>query len=366
MLKERVPDSHGVALVTLFVVGNASVYGLGARAGKDLWLAFLLAIAISLPLITISARVRSMVYDKSLLEGLEYLYGKWPTRFFGFGYAVYAWRLACFSCGGLAGFTQSVTLRNTPQVAIVILPIIFAIWAGKLGVEILSRFSSIFIRGVLFFLTLMFLLLLTVADFSEFRPVLYDGFKPVFIGALELVDFPFTETVVLFGIFDVFETKKSPYKIFLPGTLIAALFLLSMSSVSLATIGAQKYMNNFYPIFVATSRINLATVITRLEAVVSLAFILGTIFKVTILILGASKGLAAGLRITNYRYLVTPLALAVIAGSQWYNKSIMQMQKSATKVIGPVDFTFQVFLPIIVWVIAEIRISRLRKQGESK
>lgn len=364
MKKELVPDEQGIALAILFVLGNASIYGLGARAGKDLWLAFLLAMALASPFILMYARVRSMIYDKSLSEGLEHLYGKWASRFFGLGYAAYFWRLACYVSGGLASFSQSISLNNTPQSVIVLLPLIFAIWAAKLGVETLARFASIFVRGVLFFLVVMFVLLLTTLDFTEFRPVLYDGFKPVFIGALELIDFPLTETVVLFGLFDVFASRKSPYKIYLPGALIAAFFLLSMSCASLATIGAQKYMNNYYPIFVATSRINLGGAITRLEAVVALIFILGAIFKVSVLILASAKALAIGLRIKNYRHLVTPLALAVIAGSQWFVKSVMGIQLTATKTIDSVDFTFQVLLPFVVWVIAEIKMFRLRKKGK--
>ena len=56
-MREVVPDNQGLVLVLLFVVGNTLVFALGALAGPDLWLAFLVATAIALPMVLLVARI---------------------------------------------------------------------------------------------------------------------------------------------------------------------------------------------------------------------------------------------------------------------------------------------------------------------
>ena len=60
-MKELVPDHQGLVLVMLFVVGNTLVFALGGVAGPDIWLAFLLATVLAIPMILLMARVRSLM-----------------------------------------------------------------------------------------------------------------------------------------------------------------------------------------------------------------------------------------------------------------------------------------------------------------
>lgn len=363
MRKELVQENHGIALTTLFILGNASVAALGGYAERDLWLSFLLAIAVASIVVTIYSRLRSLLPGENLFEGLECLFGKWPSRFLSLAYAGYAWRLAGYVASDLSDFIRTISLRNTPKIVIVLGFVTLAIWGVKAGIEVLARWSSVFIKAVLAALSIAFVLLLTRVDLLEFLPVLYNGFKPVVLGALQLLDFPFLEAIVLFWAFDQFTTKQSPYKIFLPGLLIAGFILLLLSAASIAVLGSELYRYNYFPIFVAVSRIDLANFVTRLEAVAGIAFSIGGFLKIAVCLLVASKGLAYGFGFSKYRFLVTPLALSIIPASQWLIKTIMEFAGSANKVVGPSDFLFQVLLPLILWGVAEIKMFSRRKSN---
>lgn len=354
-MKELVPDRQGVAIVILFVLGNSFNMDLGSRAGNDLWLAFLVAIILAVPMLALYARLRSLMQGKSLQEGLATLFGKWPSRALALSYSLYAWRLGSYVLIDLTRFIETISLPSTPRFVVAIGFVLLGIWAAKEGIEVLARFSTVMIRGVLLILFFAFGMLMSEVHFAEFLPVMYEGFQPVLFGALQLLDLPFLETIVLFWAFDDFIKPDSPYRVLLPGLLIASLVMLAIANSSLAVLGVEQYVTNYFPVFVAMSRIDVVAFLTRLEAIVSISFAIGGFLKAAVCILAASKTLAIGLGFSDYRFLVTPVALAMIPGSQWLAKNMMEVERSVTKVIGPSNVLMQVIIPIGLWIIAEIR-----------
>lgn len=361
-MKEIVPCTEGISLVVLLVVGNTLVFALGGLAGADIWLAFIVATVLALPLVIIYARMRFLMGDRNLSEGLAYLFGKWPSRFVALAYSFYAWRLSCLVVGDVTTFIQAVALPTTPQIVLALCFIALSIWAVKEGVEVIARWSMV--MGKLFFSVLFFafLLLLTEVELGEFLPVLYNGFKPVMLGALQILDFPFLETVLLFWTFERFSKKDSPYRVFIPGFLIAAFIMLLLTSTSMSVLGAHRYSVYYFPIYTAVARVDAGVFLTRLEAIVSTTFAVGSFLKIAVCILVASRALVHGLGFSDYRFVVTPLALSTIPGAEWFAPNLMQIELSATKAVSPSALTFQAIIPIILWIVAEFR---TRKQGKT-
>lgn len=364
-MRELVPDLQSMALVVIFTLGNSFIMALGSRAGNDIWLSFLLAIVLAVPVIALYARMRSLMHGESLQEGLATIYGKWPSRAIALAYSFYAWRLGSYVLIDLTSFIESISLPTTPRAAVATAYTLLALWAAKEGVEVLARWSVVMIRGVYFILFVAFAMLVTEVDLAEFLPVLYDGFQPILLGTLQLLDVPFLETVVLFWVFDAFVKPDSPYKVFLPGFAIASVFMCLIASASLAVLGAEQYATNYFPVFVATSRIDVAAFLTRLEYIVSISFGIGGFLKVAVCLLAASKALAIGLGFTDYRFLVTPVALSMIPAAQWLITDMMEAERIATKVVGSSQVFFQFVLPLILWITAEIRVAKGKKNSAS-
>lgn len=362
-MKELIPTRQGIALVALFTIGNSFIYGMAPHAGRDLWLSFLLAAVIALPLITIYARLHSLTYGQTLSEALTQLFGKWPSRAVALGYSLFAWRLACLVVGDLTSFVQTTSLTQTPQIVVAAGFIILALWIVKYGTEVLARWSSIMIVIVVGIILGTLVLMWSEVSFEAFLPIMYDGFKPVILGAFQVLDFPLLEPVIFFWVLDALPEKKSSYKVFLIGSLMATSFLMIIATVSLSVLGADKYVSYYFPIFMATARIDVANFLTRMELVVGVTIALSGFLKIAVCVLVASKALAHALGFKDYRFLVTPVALSIVPGSQWFVQTIMGIVESATKIASPSDVFMQVVVPLLLWITAEIRIS---KQGENK
>ncbi|HHT43694.1 MAG TPA: endospore germination permease [Firmicutes bacterium] len=360
-MREVVPDNQGLVLVLLFVVGNTLVFALGALAGPDLWLAFLVATAIALPMVLLVARIRSLMGGRDLAAGLEYLFGRWPSRAVALGYGVLTWRLSCYVMSDVTNFVQAVALPTTPQFVVASVLALLMLWAAKEGVEVIARFSVVMAKVVLLVLAVTFLLMLSEVDIGEFLPVMYDGPKPVIMGALQLLDFPFLEVIVLFWIFDCFQSKNSPYKVFLPGFLIAAFVLMIVACTSMAVVGARRYGFYYFPVWTAVARINVSTFLTRLEAIIGVTFAIGSFVKMAVCLLAASRCFAYALGFKDYRFLVTPLALGAIPGSQWFLSNVLEMERSATRTHRAGELALQVVLPIVLWLVAELRSRKSKK-----
>lgn len=361
-MKELVPDHQGMVLVLLFLVGNTLVFSLGGLAGPDIWLAFLVATAAALPIVFILARVRSLMQGESFGAGLERVVGKWPARLLALGYSGFTWRLACYVVSDVANFAQAVALPTTPQVVLAAVFALLMLWAAKEGVEVLARFAVMTSKLLFLVLAVTFVLLLSEVQFGEFLPVLYNGFGPVWRGALQLLKLPFLEVVVLFWVFDCFDSGSSPYKVFVPGYLLASLILSIMACTSFSVMGADLYADYYFPVWAAVARINVSASLTRLEAIIAVTFAIGSFVKMAVCLLAASRCLAYAFGFEDYRFLVTPLALGVIPGSQWFITTVLEVDYSATASPSVAEFFFEAALPIAIWIAAEVRM-RVRKKG---
>lgn len=355
-MREIVPDGQGRFLAVFYLVGNSVFLALGSRASQDVWLAFLLAVVMALPLVVIYARMRVLLHREPLGPGLERLVGKWPARLAALLYTAYAWRLAGLVCSDMSNFIQAISLPTTPEVVLAACFALLALWGAKLGVEALARWASVMGKIVFTVLFGTLILLMTDTDFNQFLPIMYHGFQPVLHGALQLLDFPFLETVLLFWLFDCFQNKNSPYKVFIPGFLIAALGLFIISGATFAVLGAESYHPNYYfPLYSAVARIDVAAFLTRLEAIVGMTLATGSFLKITVCLLAASKALSIALGFADYRFLVTPLALGLIPASQYFITTMMEIEANATKVYSPFVVLVHVVIPVFFWLLAEVR-----------
>ena len=57
MNKEVISDRQGIAIISLFIIGSSSIFSQGLEAKQDIWLAFIIGIAMTLPMILIYARL---------------------------------------------------------------------------------------------------------------------------------------------------------------------------------------------------------------------------------------------------------------------------------------------------------------------
>jgi spore germination protein KB len=189
----------------------------------------------------------------------------------------------------------------------------------------------------------------------NFLPILYNGIKPVIRGAFSAFSFPFAETVIFMMIFDSLKKKDSSYRVMLWGILVGGFTILTLTARNIAVLGAELTSRYYFAAYIAVSRVDIGKIFQRLEITVAIVFLVCAFVKISICLMAASKGISKVIGISEYRYIVIPVAALMLNLSIILYKNIMEMFDWAAKIWPYYSLPFQVIIPLIIWIAAEIK-----------
>ncbi|SHH16787.1 GerAB/ArcD/ProY family transporter [Tepidibacter thalassicus] len=359
MNKEVVSDKQGIATIVWFIIGSSSVFIMGLNAKQDLWLAIILGIFMAIPMAVIYARLHYIFPNKNLFDIIECCFGKFLGRALIFLFVCFTFYWAAdvaVNYGNFINFIFVVSFDKTPM----IIPIMFIIglsgWGAKCGIEVLGRYSEFFLKVPIIFLFVSIILLIPEMDINNIQPIFYNGIDPILKGALNSFSFPFGQIVAFSMVFSNFTKRKySPYKIYTMGLSLGGIILFLSSLMSILVIGISGAEIKYYSIYETVRRINIGYMIQSIEVIVATVFILGGFVKICILLMCTCKGIAKLFEITDYRFIVTPITLLAINLSFFQYESVMHYYKFQVDVWFYFTFLFQVFFPIVIWIVSEIK-----------
>ncbi|WP_066497057.1 GerAB/ArcD/ProY family transporter [Abyssisolibacter fermentans] len=362
MNKEIISDKQGIALIILFITGSSSVVIMGLEAKKDLWIAIIIAIMLALPFAFIYSRLQCIFPSKNLYDIIEICFGRLIGKIVIIILTLFVYYWAADVLVNYGNFIKIVSLTETPK----IIPMMFfAALCGlgiKKGIEVMGRFSEVLVIIPVFILFISSLLLIPDMNIDNIRPVFYNGIKPILKGAFNSFSFPFGQIIAFAIVFKDFKTKKSTYKIYNLGLLLGGIYLLIFSLTSILVIGVDTATNTYYSTYYSVQRINIASIIQRVEVVVAVVFLLGGFIKIGMLILCTCKGLTKIFGFKDYRFIVTIITLLVINLSFFQYDSVFDYNEFQFEIWLYFTSPFQVILPIVIWITAEIKKKRLVKQ----
>jgi spore germination protein KB len=116
----------------------------------------------------------------------------------------------------------------------------------------------------------------------------------------------------------------------------------------------------YCPSDIAARIINIGDFLTRIEGSISMNFIMAGITKITVCLLVAAKGMAHLFGISNYRKILIPVALLALALSAILYETAMEMF-AFLEAYQYYALLFQIIIPVIVWMFAEIKVRRQKK-----
>lgn len=358
MNREIISDKQGIAIVAIFIAGTSSILSLGLEAKKDVWLAIILSIVMGIVVSLIFIRLHLMFPDKNLFDICEICFGKFIGNIFILLFTWFAFEEATQVLVNNSQFIRDTALPETPMLMPRILLLILCVWAVKEGIEVIGRWSSFFIVPFIVFVFLVVVLLVPKMDINNILPILDKGIKPVLKGAYSSFTFPFGQIVMLSMIFSRFKTKKSYYNVYILGLLIGGIcaFLLSLSTV-LVVIPAEA-LQKYYSAYNTAAKIDMSDFIQRLEIISSLVFVIGSFVKISIVLLATCLGISKVFNFSDYRFIVIPICLLVLNFSYIQFSSRMDFVDWNASGWLYYSFLFEVILPIIVLIAAEVRKKR--------
>jgi len=365
MCNQIITRKHTIALIFTFLLGSSLVMRVGGSAGRDAWLAILIGMVMTLPMLIVYSRILSLFPGKGLYEIIFTSLG----RFFGgvlvFLYVLYSFHLGTLVMCDFSDFVKIVGLYETPKFVTALFLGLLCIWAVKAGIEVIARWTAITMPIMVSVILLITLLLIPKFNFDNLRPVLYNGMQPVLEAAFSVFSFPFAESVVCLAIFSYVKSGSKPLTIFMWSILAGTLILLVTTVRSLLVLGEEFVKLNFFASYASARLIKIGDFLERIEVLVAIVILIGGFVKISICLLTAAKGIADLANIRDYGQFAAPLGILMALYSVVLFESTVEIFIWSEKVYQYYALPFQVLFPLIIWIAAEIKAKKMI-QGKAK
>lgn len=364
MQKERITDKQAFCVIFIFYIGSSLILGAGGKAKNDAWLSGIFGILLSIPMVLAYARVLSLFPNKGLFDILDIIFGKLIGKIVALFYIWYSFHLGALVIRNFGEFVNTATMPETPLFVPLLFLGIICIVAVRSGIEVIGRMSASILPVILFIIFIVQLLGLPLWDINNIKPIAGNGLLPILKGGFSTFSFPYAESVVLMGAIFSLNNKKSPYKVYLNGIIFAGILLVLITLRNIFILGALLEKVHF-PSHVAVSRISIGEFLQRIELSVAVVFIFGVFIKSSICLLVSSLGIAKLFKLHDYRSIVIQMGLLMIYFSYLIYDNIFQMKTWAFEIYHYYAFPFQVIIPSLMLLIAEIKI-RFNKKKATK
>ena len=354
MQKERITDKEAICLIIVFVMGSSLILGVGGDAKNDGWISGIVGFIMVIPMLIVYSRILTLHQGKDLFDILNITLGKIAGKIFAILYIWYAFHLGAIVLRNFGEFINIVAMPETPMFVTLLCMGIVCIIAGRLGIEVLGRTCTYFLPLLFFILIVVQVLAIPQLHLNYMKPILGNGITPVLKGGFSAFSFPFAETVLFTGVFCSLKTKKSPSKVYFWGIMISASIIIIVTIRNIATLG--NMLDSFYfPSYAAVSRISIGEFVQRIEVTVSIVFIFGVFVKSSVCLLVVCNGIGKMFNLVDYRSIVIQTGLLMIYFSYTIYDNSMDMKEWAFKVYPFYAFPMQVIIPIIIWLLSEIK-----------
>jgi len=306
------------------------------------------------------SRILSLYPGKDLFDILQIVMGNFLGKLISILMILFAFHDGATIVRSLSDFTETLTLVDTPVVVPMIFFTILVIWSVKAGIEVLGRCSEFFVWIVILIFLIMSLLIIPQMDISRIKPILYNNFTPVLKGAFLSFSYPFGETVIFMMVFSNISKIKNYKKTYMIGLLVGGGIVFLVTLVNILVLGSETISRVFFPFPMVLSLIHFGQMLQRLESTVLLQFIVCVFVKVSICSIAVCSGISKVFGFDDFKFIATPVALLMLAFSFVIYKSTLEMSFWTTNIWPYYSFPFEVIIPFVVFILAEIKSRKSR------
>ncbi|MFD0824409.1 GerAB/ArcD/ProY family transporter [Neobacillus sp. M.A.Huq-85] len=359
MDKIKISASQLFVLVFLFEMGSSILFGLGANAKQDAWIAILLGLAGGLIVFFIHYRLFLFYPELILTSYIQKIAGKWPGRIIALFYITYFIYITARVLRDFGELLVTTVYTNTPLFVINALMVLTIIYGIHKGLEVIARVGQIYF-GIVYLMAISGFLLVTFSGLIHFellKPILENGWKPIFKAFLpETLTYPFGEILIFTMIYPFVNEPKKIKFVCIGGMILSGINITITVIITISTIGPELYTRSNFPLLTTVSRIQLANFIERLDVLFLLYLIIGGFFKISLFFYAAVAGTADLFQFKKKEKLTFPIGLIVLFASITMASTFAEFVKEGLEfATAYVNLPFQIIIPSILLVIAFIR-----------
>ncbi|SFD83008.1 spore germination protein KB [Paenibacillus catalpae] len=357
MTPSKVNPVDTFTLQLVFLLSTSIIFGTPSVV-PDSWLVGLVAFFPACLFIVLYSAMLSSQHDLGLYPMLEKAWGKIAGKMFVLLYAIYFLYIAARNIRDMIELVMSALLRITPVPILTSLFIMLIAYTALGGIKAIARFASLILCIVLLMLVTLavFLMFSSSIILEQMLPFLSKGMWPVIQSAFtHSLWFPYGEIIV----FLVFQPELGGAKGFRKITLyafISACIILTISDLlQIWSLGIESKKYSVFALLDAARLINIANIITRMDAVVALIIIFGTLLKCSVFLFACTEGIARIFKVKTGK-LTFPLALVAGAFSILVTRNSAEHVTEGLKyVIYTMHIPLQLLVPLLTLILLRIR-----------
>ncbi|MGF9943842.1 GerAB/ArcD/ProY family transporter [Priestia megaterium] len=303
------------ALMFIFEMGTALVVSYGTNAGKDAWLAILLALCGGIVLFYIFHFLYRQ-YPNLLFTGyIREIFSKHFGWIVGLLYCLHFLYICGRNVRELGDLLVSSTLSETPLLAINLTLVLVICYVIHLGIEVVGRTAEVFMVVLLLLGAAgnFFVLVSGDVDFHQIRPFLEHGWKPIFTTAFpHLLIFPFGEMIAFTMLLPYLNRPQLVKRAWLAAVISSGVILSWTVLLNTSVLGIDVMERSVFPTLTAVGKVNLFDFIERLDAIVVFTLLITVFFKASIYLYAAVIGIADLFKLRTYHQILFPTGTIVI------------------------------------------------------
>jgi len=289
-------------------------WAIGQFVVRDAWLSGLLIILVPIVVAMLVTWYVRVFPNQSLVEGLQTALGPWLGRLLALWFLLWLYLLTAMIVREMTFFLEETVLPRTPIYVLSGLFVLPVAYAVAEGIETMGRVAEI-ITPLAFVITgALFLFALPQADFRQLTPVLADGWRPVWRGAV----LPWTWSVELVTVLQFVTTVKNAPKtiakyLLLSGALMAVLGVFAEVMVT-SVLGYQR-TSAMFPVLEVVRTIHVGKFFERFDPLFVMGATALIVVKTSVFHYSMVTGLQQVFKLPSEKSVVWSSALAVWAGS---------------------------------------------------
>jgi len=359
MPKEMISARQAFCIIAIFIWGSSVVIGGNSEAGHDAWITLVFGFALAIPMLLVYARIMRLYPEKNLFDVLEAILGKAGAKILIAFVSFYALHLCAIVLCNFSEFIEVVAMPETPQLPLMIIMMAVTSYLAISGVETLGRWAVVTMPVIIFVVLFTVIAALNYMDFTNILPLMDHDLPVIAGGSFKLFSFPFAELVLFLGVADAVKKQTSPYKLLLGAGAFGALVLLIVMLRNVELLGSMIFVE-YFSSYIAARIISVGDFFARIEGSISMNFVISGITKITLCLFVAARGISYLFGFSGGRRITVAVAALTLALAVTLYGSVGEMF-SFINVYPYYAMPFEVFIPAVIWLLAEIKTARQKK-----
>ncbi|MFB1051135.1 endospore germination permease [Paraliobacillus sp. JSM ZJ581] len=346
---EKISLKQFAILSFMNIIGTSIIFipTVAANFGKqDAWIIVLIATVIGFFVISLYSVLSLKSNGKSFFELLNRTCGKWFGSIIIIIFISYIFLNIIANLWTISQFIAAQILVGTPSGVIIFIILFTTVIAVRSGLEVITRTMEVFFPFIVLSLVLLCVFVLPEIKAENIFPVFQTDKSKLFIGGISILSFTFLELVILLGVMDQVNHTEKIKKYFLIGTLSGSLIIMIVTLLCIMVLGVDATSDYTYPIYVLGQKINIATIIQRIEGIAAFIWFFTNFFKICTSYYVLLRGMQHVLKMKDYKVWTIPVAYLIFSGAyNGYRNAYFDFDHTT---YVPITIIAGVILPILI------------------